>query len=158
MIWTSLWKCQQSLTVRRRKLSLAITGTTFGHQVIQSRYLHSDTSSFSMCYWIYQLHCWSNANTLTLSNRFCYRKQSMFTPLKTIKKVANIHSPRFNSRLFLVPKSSGGWKPVIDLSVLNSFLDIPSFKMETNGVNSEQAENRRKATINDLLSQQYSTY
>ena len=50
---------------------------------------------------------------------------------QAIEKVENIQSPGFYSRLFLVPKASGGWRPVIDLSVLNSFLDVPSFKMET---------------------------
>ena len=50
---------------------------------------------------------------------------------QAIEKVSNVNSPGFYSRLFLVPKGSGGWRPVIDLSVLNTFLDIPSFKMET---------------------------
>ena len=37
----------------------------------------------------------------------------------------------FSSRLFLVPKPGKKWLPVIDLSVLNSFLQVPTFKMET---------------------------
>ena len=37
----------------------------------------------------------------------------------------------FYSRLFLVPKPGNRWRPVIDLSVLNKFLSIPKFKMET---------------------------
>ena len=37
----------------------------------------------------------------------------------------------FCSRLFLVPKPGKKWRPVIDLSVLNSFLQVPTFKMET---------------------------
>ncbi|VDH97132.1 Hypothetical predicted protein [Mytilus galloprovincialis] len=41
-------------------------------------------------------------------------------------------SPGFYSRLFLVPKKTGGMRPVIDLSILNKFLIVPHFKMETN--------------------------
>ena len=37
----------------------------------------------------------------------------------------------FCSRLFLVPKPGKKWRPVIDLSVLNTFLQVPTFKMET---------------------------
>ena len=40
--------------------------------------------------------------------------------------------PGFYSRLFLVPKKTGGMRPVFDLSILNTFLVIPHFKMETN--------------------------
>ncbi len=31
----------------------------------------------------------------------------------------------------MVPKSTGGWRPVIDLSSLNKFLVVPKFSMET---------------------------
>lgn len=40
-------------------------------------------------------------------------------------------SPGFYSRLFLAPKKSGEWRPVIDLSTLNGFIITPKFKMET---------------------------
>ena len=39
--------------------------------------------------------------------------------------------PGFYSRLFLVPKPNNKWRPVIDLSHLNDFVQIPRFKMET---------------------------
>ena len=39
--------------------------------------------------------------------------------------------PGFYSRLFLVEKASGGWRPVIDLSHLNGFIQLTRFKMET---------------------------
>ena len=39
--------------------------------------------------------------------------------------------PGFYSRLFLVEKASGGWRPVIDLSPLNEFVRQTPFKMET---------------------------
>ena len=40
-------------------------------------------------------------------------------------------SPGFYSRLFLVRKATGGWRPIIDLSSLNVFVHCPSFTMET---------------------------
>ena len=50
-----------------------------------------------------------------------------------IEVVANpSRSPGFYSRLFLVPKKTGGMRPVIDLSILNTFLLVPHFKMESN--------------------------
>ena len=48
-----------------------------------------------------------------------------------VERVTNIHSPGFYSRLFLVPKKDGAWRPIIDLSKLNQFLTKESFKMET---------------------------
>ena len=40
-------------------------------------------------------------------------------------------SPACFSRLFLVPKPDGSWRSVIDLSLLNHFIKIPKFKMDT---------------------------
>ena len=48
-----------------------------------------------------------------------------------IERVANVKSLGFYSRLFLVPKPHQRWRPVIDLSRLNTFLHIEKFKMET---------------------------
>ena len=39
--------------------------------------------------------------------------------------------PGFYSRLFLVEKVTGGWRPMIDLSHLNGFVQQTPFKMET---------------------------
>ena len=36
----------------------------------------------------------------------------------------------FYSRLFLVEKATGGWRPVIDLSPLNRFIQLTPFRME----------------------------
>ena len=43
----------------------------------------------------------------------------------------NDRSPGFYSHLFLVRKKSGKWRPVIDLSALNKFIQSPHFKMVT---------------------------
>ena len=48
-----------------------------------------------------------------------------------IERVENVKSLRFYSRLFLVPKPHHSWRPVIDLSRLNTFLLVERFKMET---------------------------
>ena len=46
-------------------------------------------------------------------------------------EIARDPGPSFYSRLFLVEKASGGWRPVIDLSHLNDFVQLTSFKVET---------------------------
>ena len=40
-------------------------------------------------------------------------------------------SPGFYSRLFLVKKASGSWRPIIDLSTLNDYVTSSRFHMET---------------------------
>ena len=46
-------------------------------------------------------------------------------------ELAPLPSPGFYSRLFVVWKTSGLWRPVIDLSTLNRFVDVSHFQMET---------------------------
>ena len=46
-------------------------------------------------------------------------------------ELAPLPSPGFYSRLFAVMKTSGSWRSVIDLSVLNLKVLKTSFKMET---------------------------
>ena len=46
-------------------------------------------------------------------------------------EIARDPGPGFYSLLFLVEKATGGWRPVIDLSHLNDFVQLTSFKMET---------------------------
>ena len=46
-------------------------------------------------------------------------------------ELAPLPSPGFYSRLFMVMKASGAWRPVIDLSTLNLGIQQTSFQMET---------------------------
>ena len=46
-------------------------------------------------------------------------------------ELAPLPSPGFYSHLFVVWKTSGSWRPVIDLSHLNRFVDVSHFQMET---------------------------
>jgi len=48
-----------------------------------------------------------------------------------VEPVEDTLSPGFYSRLFFVPKKTGGARPIIDLSTLNETLVVPKFKMET---------------------------
>ena len=50
---------------------------------------------------------------------------------KGASEIARDPGPGFYSRLFLVEKASGGWRPVIDLLHLNKFVQLTPFKMET---------------------------
>ena len=51
--------------------------------------------------------------------------------MNAIERVENVKSIGFYSRLFLVPKPHQRWRPVIDVSRLNTFLLVERFKMET---------------------------
>ena len=48
-----------------------------------------------------------------------------------VEPVANQNSLGFYNRLFLVPKPNNRWRPIFDLSTLNTFLNTELFKMET---------------------------
>jgi hypothetical protein len=48
-----------------------------------------------------------------------------------VERVWLSSSPGFYGRLFVVPKRTGGWRPVLDLSPLNAFLRKVRFRMET---------------------------
>ena len=50
-----------------------------------------------------------------------------------IERVENVKSLGFYSHLFLVPKPHQRWRPVIDLSRLNTFLLVERFKMDVIG-------------------------
>ena len=48
-----------------------------------------------------------------------------------VEPVENQNSLGFYNWLFLVPKLNNRWRPVLDLSTLNTFLNTESFKIET---------------------------
>ena len=48
-----------------------------------------------------------------------------------VEPVENPNLLGFYNRLFLVPKPNNRWRPILDLSTLNTFLNTESFKMET---------------------------
>ena len=76
----------------------------------------------------------SLSHTSDKEKRILLSKEVQSLILKgAIERVQNpFQSPGFYSRLVLVPKITGGMKPVIDLSILNTFLLVPHFKMDTN--------------------------
>ena len=51
--------------------------------------------------------------------------------VKGAVELAPLPSPGFYSCLFVVWKTSGSWRPVINLSHLNRFVDVSHFQMET---------------------------
>ena len=59
--------------------------------------------------------------------------QDQVSKLLSKGAIEEVTSPSrgFYSRLFLAPKKTGDWRPVIDLSYLNNFIISPHFKMET---------------------------
>ena len=62
------------------------------------------------------------------------RAHSLLTEISTMMTKGEVVSdpdPGFYSRLFLVEKTSGGWRQVIDLSPLNEFIQQTPFRMET---------------------------
>ena len=50
---------------------------------------------------------------------------------KGVLEIVSDPDPGFYSRLILVEKSTGGWRPIIDLSPLNEFMQQTLFRMET---------------------------
>ena len=74
----------------------------------------------------YLLHLPSNDKTADLLHAVQKPQVS-----QAIEEVMDIMSPGYYSRLFLVMKPDGSFRPIIDLKKLNQFLIVPSFKMET---------------------------
>ena len=74
----------------------------------------------------YPLHLPSNDKTADLLHAVQKLQVS-----QAIEEVMDTTSPGYYSRMFLVPKPDGSFRPIIDSKKLNQFLIVPSFKMET---------------------------
>ena len=62
---------------------------------------------------------------------FLLEALTQLTNKNAVEPVTNQTSLGFYNRLFLVPKPNNRWRPILDLSTLNTFLNTESFKMET---------------------------
>ena len=69
---------------------------------------------------------------LCKSHRNSYLLEALHQLLdkNAVELVLNQQSLGFYNRLFLVPKPNNWWRPILDLSKLNTFLKTQSFKME----------------------------
>ena len=72
-----------------------------------------------------------SGSTNPIKNNLLAQQFQILLDKGAIEIVKDHSSPGFFSRLFLVPKPNGEWRPVIDLSSLNNFLLIPKFRMDT---------------------------
>ena len=50
---------------------------------------------------------------------------------RAVERVQNPETPSFYSRIFLVPKKNGKFRLILDLSLLNRYIEKQAFKMET---------------------------
>ena len=73
-----------------------------------------------------------------------YLKEALISLMNklVVEKVVVKSSLAFYNRLFLVPKPNRKWRPILDLSRLNLFLNTGTFKMENPGNNPVVLENR----------------
>ena len=62
---------------------------------------------------------------------FLLEALTQLTNKNAVEPVTNQTSLGFYNRLFWVPKPNNRWRPILDLSTLNTFLNTESFKMET---------------------------
>ena len=65
--------------------------------------------------------------------RNSYLQEALHSLLQkqAVEKVRVQSSLGFYNRLFIVPKPNQKWQPILDLSALNWFLKVKTFKMET---------------------------
>ena len=65
------------------------------------------------------------------TKRVAFEEVTLGLITKGAVELAPLPSPGFSSRLCVVWKALGSWRPVIDLSTLNRFVDVSHFQMET---------------------------
>jgi hypothetical protein len=56
---------------------------------------------------------------------------SRLTIQKRIAPVPALASPGFYSRMLVIPKKNGGYRPVFNLKALNAYVHCPHFKLES---------------------------
>ena len=66
-----------------------------------------------------------------LKNKYLTEALTSLIQKQVVERVVVRSSPAFYNRLFLVPKPNRKWRPILDLSKLNIFLETGTFKMET---------------------------
>jgi ribonuclease HI len=66
-----------------------------------------------------------------VKNSIIWQEISTMLEKRALEEVLDPSTPGFYSLLFVVPKKGGKWRPIIDLSILNTFLVRKTFKMET---------------------------
>ena len=103
--WEALWAVPKVVKVERRVPPFQTRPNLTGSPTIISRYVHP----YRNLYLLKALHQLTNATEL----------------------VKNKESLGFYNQLFLVPKPSNKWRPILDLSNLNKFLKAAKLKMET---------------------------
>ena len=64
-------------------------------------------------------------------NKFLREAVQSLVDKKAVEMVRVRASLAFFNRLFIIPKPNQKWRPILDLSALNKFLSIKTFKMET---------------------------
>ena len=66
-----------------------------------------------------------------LRNSYLHKALHSLLQKQAIERVRVQSSLAFYNRLFIVPKPNKKWWPILDLSALNGFLKVKTFKMET---------------------------
>ena len=102
-----------------------------------SRPVLSKISLINLVYWDAERNCLLNAVKKMLKK-------------EAIEPFQNISSLGYYSCLFLAPKKTGGWRPVIDLSGLNTYLHITSFERKTAKIIQESLDQGQWMTPIDL--------
>ena len=95
--------------------------------------------------------------------RNLYLKEALHALIhkKAVERVRVRASPAFFNRLFIVPKPNQKWGPILDLSALNKFLSVKTFKMETPEtirISLQQGECPTRSTLAPITSCRPSLY
>ena len=95
----------------------------------QDPWIHSTITGYQL-----PLQCWPKRNHSTANLKEDKRlilqsKIHKLVEKGAVQRIKQSHA-YLTSPMFVVPKSGGGWRPIIDLRYLNSYLEPPYFKVE----------------------------